>query len=385
MRNVLIFSLAYYPHVGGAEVAIKKITDRINTKEIIFHMLTLRFSGEVRTERIGNVFVHRIGNGSNFVSKFLFIPRAVIVAFSLHKKYRFDVFWVMMSYMLFPVSILRLLGLSVPYVLTLQEGDPFEHVFKRKRIAVFGKLLRYGFKHAKRVQVISTFLAEWAVRAGFGGIPDVIPNGVDISMFSSERINSLVMARKEQQKKSGNIRLVTTSRLVEKNAIDDIIRALATLPKNISFYIYGIGPDENKLRALAYDIGVEKRVNFAGYIDHGQLPERIAECDIFIRPSRSEGMGNSFIEAMAVGLPVIATQEGGISDFLFDSRLNPNENTTGWAVNKNSPDQIVKTIIEIVKNKNTIDKVTNNAKLLVKEKYNWDYIAHDMYCILNSI
>ena len=63
MKKVLIFSLAYYPkHVGGAEVAIKEITDRIDERDIEFHMVTLRFDSTLqKVEKVGNVLVHRIG------------------------------------------------------------------------------------------------------------------------------------------------------------------------------------------------------------------------------------------------------------------------------------------------------------------------------------
>ena len=61
VKRVLIFSLAYFPkHVGGAEVSIKEITDRIS--DIEFHMVTNRFDSTLpRVEKIGNVLVHRIG------------------------------------------------------------------------------------------------------------------------------------------------------------------------------------------------------------------------------------------------------------------------------------------------------------------------------------
>ncbi|MEK7179532.1 MAG: hypothetical protein AAB689_00700, partial [Patescibacteria group bacterium] len=74
MKRVLIFSLAYYPHVGGAEIALKEITDEIS--DIEFHLITLNFGEEKKKEKIGNVFVHRVGNGASYVSKILFIPRA---------------------------------------------------------------------------------------------------------------------------------------------------------------------------------------------------------------------------------------------------------------------------------------------------------------------
>ena len=67
-KKILIFSLAYYPtFVGGAEVAIKEITDRIN--DIEFHMITLRFdSTKPKEELIGNVMVHRMGFGKKGTS-----------------------------------------------------------------------------------------------------------------------------------------------------------------------------------------------------------------------------------------------------------------------------------------------------------------------------
>ncbi len=77
-----------------------------------------------------------------------------------------------------------------------------------------------------------------------------------------------------------------------------------------------------------------------GQAGYAQLPDALAACDIFIRPSRSEGMGNSFIEAMAAGLPVIATQVGGLSDFIYDAKRNPGKEATAWAVDPDSPEQI---------------------------------------------
>lgn len=67
VKRVLIFSLAYYPHVGGAEVALKEITNRIS--DIEFHMVTLRFGSEAREEKIGNVMVHRVGSGGGYFSR----------------------------------------------------------------------------------------------------------------------------------------------------------------------------------------------------------------------------------------------------------------------------------------------------------------------------
>jgi len=181
------------------------------------------------------------------------------------------------------------------------------------------------------------------------------------------------------------VTLVTTSRLVHKNAIDDVIRALALLPAQVHFLIIGTGPDADELMELTHELGVETRVEFLGHIDHDQLPYYLHNSDIFIRPSRSEGMGNSFIEAMAAGLPIIATQEGGIADFLFDAKSNPDKETTGWVVDRGSPEQIAEAVKDILAHPDQVTLVTATAKKLVTEKYGWDLIAERMKAILDHL
>lgn len=360
MKRVLIFSLAYYPRVGGAEVAIKEITDRI--RDIEFDMITLRFGQEPRQEQVGRVVVHRVGWGGGYISKILFVPLAALKARKLHKRSPYDAAWAMMSYMLLP---LRLSGLKMPYVLTLQEGDTEEYMFSRLHIVPFMPMIDAGFKEARVVQAISTYLGEWARRRGFSGPLEVIPNGVDTKRFAGE------------PGVHEGVTLVTTSRLVHKNGIDTVIRALPLIPV-VRFVIYGSGPEERMLKNLAQELKVENRAVFKGYVGHEDLPRALHAADIFVRPSRSEGMGNSFIEAFAAGLPVIATQEGGIADFLFDSKRNPDKPTTGWAVDKDSPEQIARAVGEILGNPEGTARVVKTAQELAVTKYDWDLIAHDM-------
>ena len=392
MKRVLIFSLQYFPLVGGAEIAIKEITDRISDEETEFHMITLRYHAEsLAEEKIGNVHVHRIGKGEkgltfseSFSSKFyihkvLFVPMAAMKGIELHKKIHFTSAWAMMTYMIFPIVLMRFCGVRIPYLLTIQEGDPFERVFQRRKIRLFSPLLFYGVRNATVVQPISHFLGEWARRCGYKGPIHVVPNGVSVEQFTHNYSDSEISAMKETLgKKEKEVFLVTTSRLVHKNATDDVIRALPHLPENVSFLIYGIGPDEEMLRALAKELGVESRARFMGQISHKEMPLMLKACDIFIRPSRSEGMGNSFIEAMAAGLPVVATQVGGITDFLFDEKRNPETVSTGFAVDVNSSNQIAEIIKDIIDDPEKVEAVVKEAKLMVIEKYNWDIIAKDM-------
>jgi glycosyltransferase involved in cell wall biosynthesis len=150
------------------------------------------------------------------------------------------------------------------------------------------------------------------------------------------------------------------------------------LPFNIKFLSIGTGSDDIKLKSLAEELGVSSRVLFEAYKPQAELPAYLKACDIFIRPSRSEGMGNSFIEAFAAGLPVIATQEGGIADFLFDRKRNPQKAPTGFAVDVNAPEQIKDAVLAILSNPNETRTVIENAKQVALTGYDWSLIADSM-------
>lgn len=391
-QKILIFSLAYYPkHIGGAEVAIKEITDRLSATEYEFHLLCNRYDSTLpKTEQIGNVHVHRIGLTTKnpsmgdlrklplHLNKIIYQWWAFWVARKLHKKYQFDGIWAMMAHATgVPAAKFKKAFPSVSYVLTLQEGDPPTHIEKKMR--PFQPWFDRAFTTADTIQVISNFLGTWAKQKGFVGEPVLIPNAVNTTHFTQTYTETELRAAKDELgKKPGDVFLVTTSRLVSKNAVDDVIQALKLLPAHIHFVVYGTGPDEAVLKKLASECGVADRVQFLGYIDHQVMPKYLKACDIFVRPSRSEGMGNSFVEAMAAELPVIATQEGGIADFLFDEKRNPDKDTTGWAVDADSPPQIAAAVRDIVEQPDTVAEVTARAKKMAIEKYDWDLIAYCM-------
>lgn len=373
-------------------MAIKEITDRIDPRDIEFHLITLRFDSRLpRVEQIGNVLVHRIGFSTAgpsmadlrkfplHLNKLWFQFAAPFVALTvLDRRYHYDAIWGFMAHSSgVPAAIFKLLRPRTPYALTLQEGDPPEYI--ERKLMPLWPLFARAFTSADAVSAISTFLAQWARRRGFSGRPEVIPNAVDAKRFTQEYPRGALDAlRDELGKKMGDVFLITTSRLVHKNGLDDVIRALPKLPANVHFIVLGVGPDEGTLRRLSQELHVEKRVQFRGHVGHEDMPKYLKACDIFIRPSRSEGMGSSFVEAMAAGLPVIATQEGGLSDFIFDERRNPDKPITAWAVDRDSPDQIAHAVRSIMDNPEKVRAVTATAKALVLEKYEWDLVARDM-------
>lgn len=388
-KRILIFSLAYFPkHVGGAEVAIKEITDRI--ADIEFHAVVLRFDRTLaRHEKIGNVRVHRIGftrvdpsmgdlrKFPLHLNKFIYQFFAPIYALYLHRVYRFDAAWGMMAHSCgVPVTLFNWLT-KVPYVLTLQEGDPIPYIMHKVRHVK--PLFIRAFKKAAIIQPISQFLARWAVDMGYTGPIEVIPNAVDTKHFSAPVDDAVLKELRAGFPGGADAKyVITTSRLVPKNAVDIVISAMKYLPQQIHFLVLGIGPDEMVLNALAKSEGVSDRVHFLGTKNHKELPMYLQASDVFIRPSRSEGMGNSFVEAMAAGIPVIATREGGIPDFLFDPEQNPDKPSTGLFVRTEDPKDTAEKITRFLDDQQFRETCVENARALVFALYDWGLIAGNM-------
>lgn len=381
-QRILIFSTAYLPFIGGAEIAIKEITDRIG--DIEFDMLTLRFDKNLpKFERIGNINVYRLGFAkknpamADLVSlplklnKYFFPFMACAKALSLNKKNKYDGIWAMMAaYAGFAAMFLKIFQPKLPYLLTLQEGDPFDEIRKKVR-AVF-PIFKMIFTKADYIQVISNYLSGFARQMGYAGELAVVPNGVDVKKFKVENSKLKIEELKKKSGIAGNDKvIITVSRLVKKNGVADIIEAMRYLPKNAKLLILGNGPDEEKLKSLSESLKFGDRIIMLGSVKNELVPEYLAISDIFIRPSLSEGQGIAFLEAMAAGVPVIATPVGGIVDFLRDGE-------TGLFCEVNNPRSVAEKISELLNNKEVAEKIKINAKNMVEKNYNWDFIAVKM-------
>ena len=376
-RKILIFSTAYLPLVGGAEIAIKEITDRISG-DFEFDLITARFQKDlIPEEKIGNVTVYRLGTGNPKFDKLLLPIRGAIKASQLSNKNNYFCFWGVMvtfgSLAGFLCNMLRRIKgkKKIPMVLTLQEGDSEGHL-KYK----WGGLIALSWKLALRntdvLTAISTFLLDRAKKNGYQGRSALVPNGVDIKIFSEkigeDETNEM---KKKLEKKEKDIFLVTVGRLTYKNGTDTVIESLQSLPKNINFIVIGKGIEGIKLQKLSEKLGVSERVKFIGFVEYKDIPKYFSVCDIFIRASRSEGFGNAFIEAMAAGIPVIATPVGGIPDFIDDK-------ITGIFCAPDSPQSIKNVVMSLAQDKKLQEVLIENAKSRVLERYNWERISEEM-------
>lgn len=376
MKRILIFSTAYFPLVGGAEVAMRELTDRL--KEYEFDLITATIKpGLEKAEQIGRTRVFRVGFGKA-IDKFLLPWTGLRKAEQLHAEKPYDAIWVLMaSYAAFGAARFKHKHPDIPMLLTLQEGDPPEYIAKKTRF-VKG-WFREIFERTDALQTISTFLKDWGISQGFGGeLVEVIPNGVDLKRFQvSLQPEEHGCIRKEYGYNEKDVVVITASRLVTKNGVDLLIEALAKLPEHVKLLIAGVGELEDEQRALAASLKLENRVQFAGLVSHDKLPSLMAASDIFCRPSRSEGMGNAFVEAMAVGLPTIGTKVGGIVDIIRDGE-------NGLLIEPESPVAIADAVKRLLDHPELRAALTQHASQTV-QTYDWDKLAARMDIFMKKI
>jgi glycosyltransferase involved in cell wall biosynthesis len=401
MKRILIFSLTYHPFVGGAEVALKEITDRLDPSEFEFEIITLRFDRDLpRVEKMGNVLVHRIGfsvPGAKVsdrsmplackIAKTLFPFTAFLKALSLHRRKKFDMTWAMMaSHAGFAALFFKLVNKKVKYFLELQDGRPIgEMTSRRPSLRFLWWLYHLVYLKADIIKCISMFIATEARKTGYHGPLRVIPNGVDVAKFSApvpeEKLEAL---KKKFNKQHGDVFLFTASRLVLSRGVEDVIQSLVSLPEHVKFLIAGTGEDQEKLEHIALQFNVSERVIFAGHVSHDELPAYLKISDIFVRPSLIEGMGNAFIEAFAAGIPIIGTPVGGIPDFLFDPEksLEIDKNTprepTGLFCEVQNPESIAQATLRYIEDLELRNQIVENAQKLAIEKYDWSTIAESV-------
>jgi colanic acid/amylovoran biosynthesis glycosyltransferase len=133
---------------------------------------------------------------------------------------------------------------------------------------------------------------------------------------------------------NGSWRVIQACRLIPKKGVATSLRAFAIFKKDnpeAEFFIAGKGPLQPELEMLAAGLGIFKDVHFVGFLSQAKLMELYANAHLFLHPSETspnqdqEGVPNSILEAMATGLPVAATQHGGIPEAVEHGR-------TGWLV-----------------------------------------------------
>jgi len=251
------------------------------------------------------------------------------------------------------------------------------HLWKRTtwRLQIYAKLDSYLLRRFPKIVAVSDEIAE---EMCFSGIRkdriDVIANGVNTDVLS-QRDPDL---RKEFGFDRGNVILGTVSSLTSEKAIHHAISAFAVCSSAnpaLRFLIVGEGPELTSLRDLINDLGIENKIVLAGR--RHDVPRIYATIDIFLLPSLIEGLPMALLEAMATGLPVIATAVGDVPKVV--------DSDVGALIPPADEFALVESIDRFSSNRNTRITLGRNAKRRIADHYSSRAMTAKYACLYEQL
>jgi glycosyltransferase involved in cell wall biosynthesis len=191
----------------------------------------------------------------------------------------------------------------------------------------------------------------------------VIYNGVYSSQFSN-KISKAIL-RKKLHIPHKKFICLTVRRITFKNGIDNLLAAARLCTNSdVLFLVGGTGPDLESAQKKISGSGL-KNIIFTGYISDADLPSYYCASDVFILPSRKgEGFPIAVLEAMAAGLPVIATKSGGHTEIITNGE-------TGYMVEVQSPEEINNRIETLYADTDLRKHISDTCTKLVREQFTW--------------
>ena len=327
--KLLLVCYEYPPIGGGAGNALAFLAREFAAAGDEVCVLTSAFRDLPRVENAGGLTVRRVPAWRRRADR---CTPAEMLVFLLSASWaavragRFDATLAFFGIPCGPVGWLLRVLRGVPFVIALRGGDvpgfqPYDLGWHHRLLA---PAIRFLWHRASAVVANSTGLQTLAARFAPELKIGVIPNGVDLARFTPATTT----------RAAGPVELLFVGRLVHQKGVDVLLAALALLPATASFRLTLIGDGDARpaLEAQARSLGT--RVVFAGWRDRAALPETYRAADIFVFASRDEGMPNVLLEAMASGLPAVATRIAGNEDLVRDGesgRLVPVDDPAAFA------------------------------------------------------
>lgn len=323
MKKLLVICHGFPPYYGGAEHAAYYLA-REAAASGSFEVTVLtsdiggRLPAEERMDGMQVVRVHarkRKWTHHSVFELYSFLRSASAALPSLAARVRPDL--VLAHFSVPAGELARRLhcGAGTPYAVVLHGSDVPGYQPKRfgAIYPLMRPMVRRAWRSARRVIAVSCELRDLARTTWPDGVIDVIGNGVDLDLFAPRDRGAEAAA--------GPTRLIVVSQLIERKGLPHLLEALRMLSdEKVTLRIYGTGPCEAELKKLAQQTGLGDRVSLMGLVGRDVLARALAESDLFVLPSLQEGAPLALLEAMASGLPVVASRTGGIPGILTDGR-----------------------------------------------------------------
>lgn len=373
--RILVINSEYPPIGGGAGNASANIARWFVSFGHEVAVLTAHFEGLPRVESRDGLTVHRIPalrrkqDRSGALEQLAFILSGTFYALGLTRRFKPDVTLAFFGMPSGAIAWLLKKLYRIPYVVSLRGGDvpgfrPYDFKVFHKLI---GPFLHVIWHAAARVIANSHGLGSLARAFDADVDIPIIPNGVDGSRFDAG------------QRDWTSPRLLSAGRIVYQKGLDLGMGALAQLQElDWHWYIAGDGPQMAALKSLAHELGIGERVTFLGWQSQEELADGYHQANLFLFPSRHEGMPNAVLEAMASGLPVVATRIAGSEELVVDGE-------TGMLV---SPEDVVSLrdgLRALLVDADKCERMGHASRLRVEREYSWESVARQYSEYLEKI
>src|SRR5450755_1793169 len=246
--------------------------------------------------------------------------------------------------------------LGVPYVVSVHGLDAFSTEQVSGRAGEWcRRISQRVYRSSRRVICISEHVREQVLEGtGPSCRTSVVYNGVDPELFSPG-----------SEPSSGGPVVLSVGNLIPIKGHEVLVRAVATLAPDfpaLTLDIIGRGPEQSRLQALAQQLGIGNRVRFLGLQSRQQVAAAMRRCTVFALPSRYEGLGCVYLEAMAVGKPVIGCRGQGIADII-------RQGWNGFLVGPDNEKELTLTIAMLLRDNSARQRIGTAARDLILERF----------------
>ncbi len=364
--RVLLVNYEYPPLGGGAGNATANLARELAGLGVEARVLTSAFRELPRLEQRGGFTIQRVPVIRRRVDRctspemLTFMVSALLVSVRLVQRWRPDATITFFGLPSGPVGLSLKLGYGIPYIISLRGGDvpgfqPYDLALYHR---LLGPIIRFLWQRAGGVVANSQGLQALAQRSTPKIPIRMIPNGVDIERFYPTP-NAL---------HNGTIRLLFVGRLVYQKGLDLLLQALGQIPPDIplSLKFVGDGDARSNLEQMANSL--ELPIQFSGWCTQSELLAHYQAADIFVLPSRDEGMPNVVLEAMACSLPVIATRIAGNEELVQEGK-------TGLLIPTENPVTLAQALTKLATNNDLRWRMGQAGRRRVEEHYTWRGVA----------
>ena len=321
--RILLINYEFPPLGGGAANATRQLAAEMARRGHAVTVLTSAHGRLPRRETVNGFTVKRIAtlrrrpDRCNVPEMATFLASSVAGALREGVTNRPDVACAFFGLPCGPAALALNKVFGVPYLVSLRGGDvpgfqPYDLAFYHR---LTGPLIASIWRRAAAVVANSRGLKALAHAAAPDVDFELIPNGVRLPRLA---------APAELPPPS----IAFTGRLVEQKGLTYLLEALPGIARsvpNVSLTLMGDGPLRGQLEQRAAELGVAARLSITGWIDREEVVRRLSGAGLFVLPSLDEGMSNALLEAMACGLPAIATNISGNEELIEPGR-------NGWLI-----------------------------------------------------